>query len=486
MTLDISAATLRLYAEKPYAMVEELFGVKPDAWQRKALEAFPDTPRMAMQSCTGPGKTAFLAWLGWNFLLTRPHAVIGAASVSKPTLKATLWPEFARWYAQSDLLQAIFEIQEEQIVNKQHPKTWHLKARSWAADANAEQIGNALRGFHADYVMWLLDESGGYPNAVLPVCEAIFSGHPKEAHIVQAGNPTHLSGPLYFAAKHKDYWFVIEITADPDDPMRTPRVSPEHARQQIEAWGRDSPWVQVNIFGQFPNASLNALIGPEEVEAAMKRYWREHDIGDAARILGVDVAREGDDKSVIAFRRGIHAAFPLKTYRNLDSVQGAAQVNMAWQSFDADAAFVDNTGGFGAGWLDQLRTLGRSPIGVHFNQRATQEDRYYNKRAEMYFRLVQWIKDGGALPESRELVAQLTATTYTFQKDSSKLIIAPKEEVKGKIGHSPDEADALALTFAEQVTAKQRRRSLVGAQADEVWNPYSEADAAPATMGRQW
>lgn len=479
---EIPQSLLELYAEKPVAMVEELFKVKPDPAQIKVLEAFPHTPRIAMQSCTGAGKTSTISWLAWNFLLTRPHPVIGAASVSKPTLKATLWPELARWYTQSDILQALFEVQEEQIVFKAHPKTWHLKARSWAADANAEQIGNALRGFHSDFVMWLLDESGSYPNAVLPICEAIFSGNPTEAHIVQAGNPTHLSGPLWFAAKHQDYWFVIEITADPDSPMRTPRVSKEHARQQINAWGIDSPWVQVNIFGRFPSASLNALIGPEEVEASMKRYWREHDIGEAPRILGVDVAREGDDKSVIAMRRGISASFPLKQYRSLNSLEGAAQVNMAWSEFDADACFVDNTGGFGAGWLDQLRVLGRSPIGIHFSARATQEDRYHNKRAEMYFRLVEWIRAGGSLPESRELVAQLTATTYTFQKDSSKLIIAPKEEIKLKINASPDEADAIALTFAETITAKQRR-GRAPLPPDEVWNPYSEAAIQPGFGG---
>ena len=473
--MDISEALLRQYEDKPQAMVEELFHVKPDPAQLKALEAFPHTPRIALQSCTGAGKTALLSWLGWNFLLTRAHAVIGAASVSKPTLKATLWPELSRWYGMSPLLQSVFEIQEEQIISREHPKTWHLRARSWAADANAEAIGNALRGFHADYVMWLLDETGAYPNSVLPVCEAIFSGNPKEAHIIQAGNPTHLSGPLYFAARHPEYWLVIEITADPDDPNRTSRVSIEHARQQIAAWqgGRENPWVIVSILGKFPPSSLNALIGHEEVEASMKRFWKEHDIGEAARVLGVDVAREGDDKSVIAFRRGLQA-FPFKQYRNLTSVPGAAQVNFVWSEYDADACFVDNTGGFGAGWLDQLRVLGRSPIGIHFNQRATQDDRYHNKRAELSFNLIEWIRGGGALPECRELVEQLTATTYTFQKDSSRLIIAPKDEIKTKIGHSPDEADAIALTFAEQVTAKQRRRGLIVDKTEEIWNPYRE------------
>src|SRR5208282_2267714 len=137
LSLDISKETMGLYADKPQAMVEELFGVKPDPWQLKGLEAFPHAPRMAFQSCKGPGKTAFLSWIGWNFLLTRPHSVIGATSSSQPHLRATLWPELSRWHAKSELLQKIFEVQAEQIVNREHPKTWHLKARSWPADANA-------------------------------------------------------------------------------------------------------------------------------------------------------------------------------------------------------------------------------------------------------------------------------------------------------------------------------------------------------------
>jgi phage terminase large subunit len=118
-----------------------------------------------------------------------------------------------------------------EVFANEHPQTWRLEARSWAQDANAEQIGNALAGLHAKYVMWLLDESGAYPDSIMPVCEAIFAGDPTEAHIVQVGNPTHLSGPLYAACtKARRFWRVIEITADPDDPRRTTRVSVDHAR----------------------------------------------------------------------------------------------------------------------------------------------------------------------------------------------------------------------------------------------------------------
>src|SRR5580658_7536359 len=125
-----------------------------------------------------------------------------------------------------------------------------------------------------------------------------------------------------------------------------------------------------------------------------------------------DVARFGDDDSALAFRQGIQA-FPFQTYRNLDSTYGAGLVARAWDDFGAHACFVDDTGGFGAGWIDGLRRLGLSAIGVGFAAKPN-DGRYFNKRAEMAFECVQWIRRGGALPESANLLTALTQTTYTF------------------------------------------------------------------------
>lgn len=451
----MAADNLRRWREKPTTMVRELFEVEPDAWQAEALDAFPSARRMAMKACTGPGKTAVLAWLGWNFLLTRPHPKIGATSTTGGNLKSNLWPELNRWYQKAALLRQLFEITKTMIYSREFPETWSLEARTWPKEADPTQIGNALAGLHAEYVMWLLDESGDYPDSIMPVCEGIFTGNPKEAHIVQAGNPTHLSGPLYRACTAaRNIWKVIEITADPDDPKRTPRVSVDVAREQIAQYGRDNPWILVRIFGQFPPSSPNALIGPDEVSAAMKRMYRDFDYRDFPKVLGVDVAREGDDASVIFKRQGIQC-FPMAKYRNITGIQGAGAVSRIWDDWGADAVFVDSTGGFGSSWIDQLHQLGKPPIGIHFSNDAHDKRRYFNKRTEMYFDAVEWIRRGGALPESAEILAALTQTNYSFKGD--RLLLEPKEFVKKKIGYSPDEADAFILTFAEPVSPKARQ-----------------------------
>lgn len=466
-----AAESLARWREHPAQMVRELFGIEPDPWQREALDAFPTQPRIAMQACAGPGKTALLAWVGWNFMLTRLHPRVGATSVTGPNLRANLWTELAYWRAQCPLLQHSFEMTKSEIYAREFPDTWKLEARTWAADANAAQIGNALRGLHSRYVMWLLDETGDYPAAVLPVCENIFAGEPVEAHIVQAGNPTKLEGPLYHAATHRELWKVIEITADPDSPMRTPRVSKAHAQSQIEQYGRDNPWVLVNIFGKFPPASLNALIGYNEVREAMNRMYREHELKGSSRVLGVDVARQGDDQSIIFPRQGLQL-FPALKYRNINSLQGAGQVARKWNDWNADACFVDATGGFGWGWIDQLQNLGKSPIPIQFSEKAHNPSRYYNKRTEMYFDAVEWIKRGGALPESDGLMQALTRTTYCFKGD--RLLLEDKDQVKEKIGYSPDECDGFVLTFAEPVGLKNPQARVVREQI--AYDPFADFD----------
>ena len=96
-----------------------------------------------------------------------------------------------------------------------------------------------------------------------------------EGHIVQAGNPTHLEGPLYRACtSERRLWHLTEITGDPDDPRRATRISAQWAREQIEKYGRDNPWVLVNVFGRFPPSSLDTLIGPDECAEATKRAYR--------------------------------------------------------------------------------------------------------------------------------------------------------------------------------------------------------------------
>ena len=465
------------WRQKPSTMVRELFGATPDPWQEEALDAYPGNPRLAMKSAKGPGKSTTLSWIGWNFLLTRKHPKCVATSISGGNLRDGLWSELAKWRQKAPLLQNMFEQTTTRIFAKEAPETWFMSARTWPQKAEASAQAETLAGIHADYCMVLMDESGAMPDAIMPTVEAIFAGT-KEAHVVQAGNPTQTAGPLYRAFRiAPQLWYKIEITGDPDNPNRSERIPIQLARDQIEQYGRNNPWVIVNIFGDFPSQSLNSLIGPDEVRAAMKRYYREYEIGRMPKIMAVDVARFGDDASFIAKRQGIQM-FPGIKKRNLTSDEGASLVNREWSEWSVDAVFIDATGGFGSGWIDQLRLLGRTAVGVQFAGRAMNYEKFANKRSEMAMDLTDWIKKGGALPESDEFLRSLTETTYTFSKTDGRLILEPKEMIKAKLGFSPDEMDASMMTFAEPITAvstftRSPNRSAVGA-----YDPFKEVSGS--------
>ena len=457
--IAVSQQILKDWWDSPPRFVREVFGVVPDPWQDEVLAAFPTHQRLAMKACKGPGKTAAEAWLAWNFLATRPDPKVAATSISGDNLGDNLWAEMAKWQQKSELLKATFEWTKTRIFNRRRPETWWMSARTWVKTADKTQQGNTLAGLHADYILFILDESGGIPDAVMASAEAALSSC-IEGHIVQAGNPTHLEGPLYRACtSERRLWHVTEITADPDDPKRTSRVRVEWAKEQIEKYGRDNPWVLVNVFGRCPPGSLNTLIGPDECKAATLRAYRHEDIAASARVLGIDVARFGDDASVIFPRQGLVAFEPQK-FRNVDGNQGAGAVARKWQDWDADAVFIDDTGGWGASWIDNLRRLGHQPVGVGFAARPS-DPRYDNKRTEMYFEGVQWIKAGGQLPaHCPELIAALSQTTYSFRGD--RLLLEPKDQVKARLGYSPDDADAFVLTFAQP--AARRRTDGAGAR----------------------
>lgn len=450
--MQLAAETLDFYRRRPDIMVEKLFGVTPHPKQREILQDFPKNPRQAMCASKGCGKTTVEAWLAWNFLLTRPHPKIAATSISEDTLRDTLWTEMNYWQQKSKLLTETFTWTKKRIFANDHPETWWMSFRTWNKQGDKTQQANTLAGLHAEYIMFILDESGGIPDAVMVSADAALSAC-KEGHILQGGNPTHLEGPLYKAFhSQKNMWTRYHMSGAPDDPNRSPLVSIQWAEEQIKEHGRDNPWVLVNVFGQFPPSSFNSLIGPDEIDESINRRYREPDFMAHPRILGVDVARYGDDSSIIFPRQGLQAFDPIQ-YRSIDGTEGANRVAHKWDEWEADAVFVDNTGGFGSSWIDNLIRLGRDPIGIHFSGKP-QSGKYFNKRTEMAFECVEWIKRGGAIPNIEELKKALIATTYTFKGD--KLLLEPKEDIKLKIGYSPDHMDALCLTFALPITIQPR------------------------------
>jgi hypothetical protein len=445
---------IRGYRQDIVSFVQKEFGTEPDLWQIRALRGFADKDvkifRMSLQACAGPGKSAVLAWCGWWFMITQgekgSHPKAAAISVTQDNLKDNLWAEMSKWQQRSPMLTNTFTWTQTKIFAKDFPETWFMRARSFSRTANAEEQGRTLSGLHSKYVLFLIDESGDIPATVLKSADQALSTADKVfGRILQAGNPTSHDGMLYAAQSNlADQWTVIRITGDPDDPERSPRIDIDWARKQIETYGRDDPWVMSYILGRFPETSINTLLSVDEIEDAMERHLHEPEYNWSQKRLGVDVARFGLDSTIIFPRQGLRA-FNYVEMRKARSTDIAARVMKAKISWGSELELVDGTGGYGSGVVDALIQTGQAPIEVQFAGKAT-DPRYYNKRAEMWFNMADWVKRGGVLPRCPILKKELAAPTYSFK--NGKFILESKDQIKERLGFSPDRADGLGLTFA--------------------------------------
>jgi hypothetical protein len=276
--------------------------------------------------------------------------------------------------------------------------------------------------------------------------------------------------------REKARWNGIHV-----DARSVPGTNHALFAQWVQDYGEDSDFVRVRVRGMFPRSGTMQFIGADLVEQACKReaYAALTD----ALVLGVDVARFGDDQSVILVRKGrdARAHEPIKL-RGVDTMTLAGRVAEEYQRLRADAVFVDG-GGVGGGVVDRLRQLNVPVIEVQFGGAADrvamgdEHPAYANKRAEMWGNMREWLK-GGAIPDDPEYRADLTGPEYGFViKDGRDAIqLERKQDMKRRGLASPDIADALALTFAYPVMASAYAGGLgtgrLGARSGAEYDPF--------------
>ena len=306
---------------------------------------------------------------------------------------------------------------------------------------------DALRGTYADGVV--LDEYGDMkPNVFTEIIRpmllsrngwVLFAGTPKGQN--QFYNTFQLASKSFHENPKGDWWCGV-YRADKT------QVIPEEELNKIK---NDTP---ANIFRQeylcdFTASADNVLIPIDLVLEAQQRAYGMDAVNGAPRVLGVDPARFGDDKSIIYFRQGLQAFDPF-VFEKLDNMAFAARVAEKIEELHPDAVFID--AGNGAGVIDRLRQLNyRNIVEVPFGGKPNKAGQYLNKRAELWGELRDWLKAGGALPKNdTDLVTDLSTPVYDFD-NANRLRLESKEHIKERLGRSPDRADALALTFAAPV-----------------------------------
>jgi len=450
--LSPEIAALKRWHDEPHTFVRQCLGAEPDPWQDKALRDLVSQDRMAISGSKGSAKTAFFAFAIWYTLVTQPNCKIAATSINGTQLRDGLWSELALWQSKSKLLQTLFHWSPQRIVRKTSPATWFASARTWNQTADPHTQAQALAGFRGDRVMFVIDEAGGVPGALLATADAVLAskqpGH--FAKVLIGGNTTSQIGALYLAvAKQRNLWHCIRVTSDPNDPDRTARVSKEWAQQQIDAYGRQNPWVKINVFAEFPEQAAGKLISLQDMEAAEHRKVDPHE--REAVVLGVDVGTI-NDACVIYPRKG-RRLMPARVMRGKDSIVIAGEIVKVARELGATTVFVD-AGGPGIGVIDALRAMGQSSVvPVFFGGGADDSTRYLNKRIEMYVRAAAWVKEGGQIEGREPELVQDMCEPETTWKLTGEQVLEDKDEIKKRLGRSPDWGDGFALTFAYPVAA---------------------------------
>lgn len=450
---DVSAYMMKQWREDPPLFARDQFDFIPDTWQEDVMELYRRFLRIAMICGKGPGKTATLAILGWHFFLTNKLPKIGAISHTKEQLMANLWAELCMWRSRSKFATAVTHDGQERITLKGHEKFSFIDARSFKIGANEMEQATALAGLHADNVAFLIDEAGDIPDGVIVTADAALSGKQSavtKGRLLVTKNPIRPAGLIYKASMglSKIDWKIYHVTGDPNDPNRASRVSKEWAEAQIAEFGLDSDYVLVNVFGRYPTVGDTQLLTLREIEESIARHIDEDAVKNAQVRIGVDVARGGVDSTIIAVRQGrkVHKIVPLKSSYN--STEVAAQVLHYAHEYEASKVYVDDTGGYGSGVVDNLQLQhGFLVEGVNYARSAADKERYANVRSEMYVRLRDWVKSGGQLPNDPYLKNDLLTPQLKFKK---VFHLESKEDIKKRLGRSPDRSDALAQTFVDE------------------------------------
>ncbi len=493
-----ASEVLRYWRHNPVNFAYEECKFKPDPQQedffRKLPSQDPNEKRQAAQACTGAGKTAMLAVSNLWFIAC--HGRKGAhpkgfcISITEDNLRGNLWPELSVWQQRSEYLKRAFRWTATRFSSVDHPETWFLEARNWPKRADASQLGRTLSGLHARYVMVTLDECGDIPVPVLKSGEQIFSSEHDFAKLLGGGNPTSHTGALYHMATTPGWW-VLRMTGDPDSKKRCPRIDLENAKRQIALYGRDDPWVMATILGEFPPGSIQALLDLNEVQKAIERDLQPSAYTWSQKRLGADVSRFGDDPTILFPRQGLkfgldkHPFITMRHARNSPvSVNIANRMMLARQRWNWERSFIDSTGGWAAGARDILIAAGYPVESIQYHAPAP-DPRYYNMRAYMGWNFAQAIKGGAQIPNNPNLIKQLTEVTYSYK--NGKLILEEKDQVKARIGMSPNEMDAAMQTCATPDMPGEMEDRIHGRssnQAQTEWDPFRDVDGSPQETNR--
>lgn len=429
--------------------------------------------RAAVSSGHGIGKSAITSWLVLWIMATRPNARGVVTANTSPQLESKTWAELGKWLKRS-VFADWFDLTSGKGSMKMTARGY---AESWRCDAQTcrEENSESFAGLHAadSTPFYIFDEASAIPTKIWEVAEGgMTDGEPMWFAF---GNPTR-TGTRFHACFHgqRHRWLTRRV-----DSSSCQMTNKSQLEQWAQDYGRDSDFFKVRVLGEFPSQSSLQFIGRDLVVAAATREL------PSARgefiIIGCDIARFGDDSTVLFFRQGRDArTYPPIKLKGADTMQVASriaeQANQFRRTGHQVLVAIDG-GGVGGGVIDRLRAIGHEVDEVQFGSRALDPRKYAQRRSELWGRMRDWLKVG-AIPDDQELVDDLTGPEYGFTA-TEQVQLERKADMKARGLSSPDVADALAITFAVEppLPGEDSLQSAMHSEHDRLnvlnFNPYA-------------
>lgn len=442
--MSIIVGKLREWRDNPRQFVEEAIGAKPSSQQKDALEAFPHSKRMSIRSGHGTGKDATASWLIWLFMCTRPYSKVICTAPTGRQLNDILWSELSKWLRQS-IFADEFVIQKDKIFHRDAPKEWWIRAVSVRAKASKEEQAETLAGFHGDHMLIVVDEASGVPDPVYIPLEGAMTQEDNKCLLI--GNMTKNIGYFYdthFNAAIRDKWTQLHW-----DSRKSTNVTPEMVEYFRTKYGENSNIFRIRVAGDPPLADDTTLIPLYAAQACIGNEVVEDE--DDPLYLGVDVARYGDDESIILPRRGLKI-LPWESFQGMNTIDVGGHVLLTYNELGASGIAVDEIG-VGAGLTDWLykvsRTSSLNAFGVNVAMASSNHMRYHRLRDELWWNVrekimgLQYSLPYGEMGE--ELCNELASVTYSFDNNGA-VVVESKRDMKKRGIKSPNIADAVGLT----------------------------------------
>ncbi len=443
------------YQKNPVIFAKEVLKFAPDEWQRKSLMDLAGNSKVAIKSGQGVGKTGMEAVALLWFLTCFPYPRVVATAPTKQQLHDVLWSEVAKWQEQSPLLREILKWTKTHIYMIGYEKRWFAAARTATKSEN-------MQGFHEKNMLFIVDEASGVSDPIMEAILGTLSGENNK--LLLCGNPTRTSG-TFFEAFHTDRAMYQCYTVSSID---SPRTNKQNIESLIRKYGADSNVVRVRVFGEFPKQEDDVFIMLSLIEhCGSKIYELPEDKGMPYIMFGVDVARFGDDETVIyrntkgklklaVHRKGQDLMATVgdivsqykKVMREFPDYQGRIYVN------------IDDTG-LGGGVTDRLKEVKQEQqlhrlfiVPINAAEKIETDTKEGKEAAEYYNNLTthMWAvlrelmeRKQIEIEEEADTFAQLSVRKY-FMASNGKLELESKKEMKKRGVSSPDRADAAALS----------------------------------------